>query len=144
MKITTYALPFRPPFFRSLEKSYSFDPLFFIKIGQNSLDTPFLPMLRFKSTGGAEHPYPNPDRNLPDLFFSMFSTNRLLYIARPPCEPPAILSSIPKYYWGKPLSAVAWLAVSRFLCSYHSNERCTLFSNIAIEPTDDSETEIFD
>ena len=44
MKVTTYAPPFRPPFFRSLENLYSFDPYilakmrkmsYFIKIGQN-------------------------------------------------------------------------------------------------------------
>ena len=35
MKVTTYAPPFRPPFFRSLENLYSFDP--YILTPRNSL-----------------------------------------------------------------------------------------------------------
>ena len=36
MKVTIYAPPFRPPFFRSLENLYSFDPYILAKMGKMS------------------------------------------------------------------------------------------------------------
>ena len=40
MKVTTYAPPFRPPFFRSLENLYSFDPYILEKNGGNVVFRP--------------------------------------------------------------------------------------------------------
>ena len=41
MKVTTYALPFRPPFFRSLENFYSFDPYILAKTRKMSYFDPY-------------------------------------------------------------------------------------------------------
>ena len=41
MKVTTYAAPFRPPFFRSLENLYSFDPYILAKMRQMSYFDPY-------------------------------------------------------------------------------------------------------
>ena len=41
MKVTTYAPPFRPPFFRSLENLYSFDPYILAKMGKMSYFDPY-------------------------------------------------------------------------------------------------------
>ena len=66
MKVTTYAPPFRPPFFRSLENLYSFDPYilakmrkmsyfdpyFSSKLGKMySFDPPFLTLIAFRVDG---------------------------------------------------------------------------------------------
>ena len=66
MKVTTYAPPFRPPFFRSLENLYSFDPYilakmrkmsyfdpyFSSKLGKMySFDPPFLTLVAFRVDG---------------------------------------------------------------------------------------------
>ena len=40
MKVTTYAPPFRPPFFRSLEHLYSFDTYILAKMGKNVVFRP--------------------------------------------------------------------------------------------------------
>ena len=40
MKVTTYAPPFRPPFFRSPENLYSFDPYILAKWGKCRISTP--------------------------------------------------------------------------------------------------------
>ena len=80
MKFTTYAPPFPPPFFRSLENLYSFDPYILAKMGKMSYFDPyfssklgkmysfhplFWPLKRFELMGGAEHPYLEPDRVAP-------------------------------------------------------------------------------
>ena len=41
MKVTTYAPPFRPPFFRSLENLYSFDPYILAKMRKKSYFDPY-------------------------------------------------------------------------------------------------------
>ena len=41
MKVTTYAPPFRPPFFRSLENLYSFDPYILAKMRKTSYFEPY-------------------------------------------------------------------------------------------------------
>ena len=41
MKLTTYAPPFRPPFFRSLENLYSFDPYILAKMRKMSYFDPY-------------------------------------------------------------------------------------------------------
>ena len=41
MKVTTYAPPFRPPFFRSLENLYSFDPYILAKMRKMSYFDPY-------------------------------------------------------------------------------------------------------
>ena len=66
MKVTTYAPPFRPPFFRSLENLYSFDPFILAKMGKMSyfdpyfssklgkmysFDPPFLTLVAFRVDG---------------------------------------------------------------------------------------------
>ena len=66
MKVTTYAPPFRPPFFRSLENLYSFDPYilakmwkmlyfdpyFSSKLGKMySFDPPFFTLVAFRVDG---------------------------------------------------------------------------------------------
>ena len=66
MKVTTYAPPFRPPFFRSLENLYSFDPYFLAKMRKMSyfdpyflskfgkmysFDPPFSPFVAFRVNG---------------------------------------------------------------------------------------------
>ena len=66
MKVTTYAPPFRPPFFRSLKNLYSFDPYILAKMGKMSyvdpyfssklgkmysFDPPFLTLVAFRVDG---------------------------------------------------------------------------------------------
>ena len=66
MKVTTYAPPFRPPFFKSLENLYSFDPYILAKIRKMSyfdpyfssklgkmysFDPPFLTLVAFRVDG---------------------------------------------------------------------------------------------
>ena len=41
MEVTTYAPPFRPPYFRSLENLYSFDPSFWAKMRKMSYFDPY-------------------------------------------------------------------------------------------------------
>ena len=76
LKVVTYAPPFWPFFFRSVETLYSFDPNMWAKWGKCRISTPFFvtiwqnvlfrpPFWPFESTSGAEHPYHESNRETP-------------------------------------------------------------------------------
>ena len=66
MRVITYALPFRPPFFSSLENLHNFDP-YMTKIRKMYFDTYFL-----SKSGKTIHPHPPP----PLWAFIAFRGNR--------------------------------------------------------------------